>query len=344
MTKKNNNDIPEISPKSTKDQIFAAYSEVLSKLAEKQVESPQVQKKQQEEKAIVTAAFGHSSDEILTDLSTLKSKTIKQIDGLSEQLLGEFQKLANLRQAIALEQKHLQELYQINETANTLSALLQTQTEQKEQFSLEMAQTRQNFETEMISQKSYWQQQLDQLELDYKEQKEKIDKSRKREEEEYKYTLEQARRKETDEYNNTRLESEKELLELKGSLLKQEADLAEKAKNYDALKIQVEQIADQIKEAVAKAEDNIRASMLQQHGFESELKQREYDGTLKLKEQSIAYLEEKIKKQDILIKELTERSNMATEQIQLIACRALDTSAGRFVPANITRDGREDGA
>ena len=62
----------------------------------------------------------------MTDLSNLKSKTIKQIDGLSEQLLSEFQKLANLRQAITIEQKHLEELYQINETANTLSALLQT--------------------------------------------------------------------------------------------------------------------------------------------------------------------------------------------------------------------------
>ena len=36
-----------------------------------------------------------------------------------------FQKLANLRQAITIEQKHLEELYQINETANTLSALFE---------------------------------------------------------------------------------------------------------------------------------------------------------------------------------------------------------------------------
>ena len=88
----------------------------------------------------------------MTDLSNLKSKTIKQIDGLSEQLLSEFQKLANLRQAITIEQKHLEELYQINETANTLSALLQTQSEQKQQFKLDMELSRQNFEQEMATQ------------------------------------------------------------------------------------------------------------------------------------------------------------------------------------------------
>lgn len=35
-----------------------------------------------------------------------------------------------------MEQKHLQELYQINEVANTLSVLLQAQSEQKEKFKL----------------------------------------------------------------------------------------------------------------------------------------------------------------------------------------------------------------
>jgi len=48
----------------------------------------------------VIKAVNHLSDAILTDLSALKSKKIKQIDGLSEQLLSEFQKLANLREII----------------------------------------------------------------------------------------------------------------------------------------------------------------------------------------------------------------------------------------------------
>lgn len=95
-----------------------------------------------------------------------------------------------MRQAITIEQKHLEELYQINETANTLSALLQTQSEQKQQFRLDMELSRQNFEQEMATQKLQWQEQKSKLEQEYKERKELLEKIRKREEEEYGYALE----------------------------------------------------------------------------------------------------------------------------------------------------------
>ena len=51
---------------------------MLTKLAEKQIATPQEHKKQEEEQAVVIKAVNHSSDAILTDLSALKSKTIKQ--------------------------------------------------------------------------------------------------------------------------------------------------------------------------------------------------------------------------------------------------------------------------
>ncbi|ALN41904.1 hypothetical protein ASQ44_07440 (plasmid) [Rickettsia rhipicephali] len=104
--------------------------------------------------------------------------------------MSEFEKLANLREAIILEQQHLQELYQINEIANSLSALLQAQAEQKERFEQEISQRKQDFEQDINSQKLHWQQQRAALEQDYKEQKELLSKTRKREEEEYNYTLE----------------------------------------------------------------------------------------------------------------------------------------------------------
>jgi phage protein U len=331
-------DIVEVSPKSTKDQILAAYNEVLEKLNEKRIASPQEEKKKQEEEVVVIKATSNSSDTILSDLSTLKSKTIKQIDSLSEQLLGEFQKLANLREAITLEQTHLRELYQINETANTLSALLQTQAEEKERFKLKMDETKQAFEEDMAMKKSHWQQRSEQLEQDYKEQKERSEKSRKREEEDYTYTLELKRRKETDEYNNKKSIMEKELSDLKDDLLKREADVVEKEKAYNSLKIQVEQFPNVVKEAVENAEKLLRTQLAQQYDFETQLKQKEYDGILKLNERSINYFEDVIQKQDSLIKELTGKADMATQQVQSIAYRALDASAQRFVTLNAATD------
>jgi len=329
MSKKHN--IPEVSAKSTKEQILAAYNEVLTSLAAKQLSTPQEQKKQEDEQHIIKKTTNQSPDNILTDLSNLKSKTIKQIDSLSEQLLGEFQRLNDLRSAIIIEQKHLQELYQINETANTLSALLQSQAEQKEQFKLNMEQAKQTFEQEMATQKLHWQEQKVRLEQEYKERKDLLEKTRKREEDDYTYTLELKRRKETDEYSNKRLAMEKELSDIRDNLLKREAELLEKEKNYESLRMQVEQMPDKISEAVASNEEFLRAKLLEQYEFETKLKQQEYDGMLKLRDQSINYLEEKAKKQEAMIKELSAKADMASEQIQSIACRALDTSAQRFV-------------
>lgn len=323
-----------ISTKSTKEQILAAYNEVLTKLSEKQVETPQEQKKQEEEQKVIMKATNHSRDSIFTDLNSLKSAVIEEVDILSDQLLDEYKKLSDLREAIVLEQKHLQELYQINDTANTLSVLLRTQAEQQEQFKLGMEQKKHDFEQETTTQRAHWQQEIMQLEQDYKEQKNILEKTRKREEEEYNYILEIRRRKEIDEYNNKKDILEKELDDLKNILLKRETDILEKENNYESLKTQVEKIPDYIKEAVDAAETLLRNQMTQQYEFENQLKQKEYDGILKLNEQSISYLKDTIKNQETLIKELTEKTDAATQQVQSIACRALETTSQRFVTLN----------
>ncbi|MFU7502952.1 MAG: hypothetical protein ACE1S7_06065 [Candidatus Tisiphia sp.] len=153
-----------------------------------------------------------------------------------------------------------------------------------------------------------------------------LSKTRKREEEEYNYTLELKHRKDSDEYNNKRTLMEKELLEAQDNLLKQENDLTAKEQEYASLKMQVDEMADKMKEAVYAAEELLRNQLLQQYDFEKQLKQQEYEGILKLKEQSILYLEDKIKKQEITIQELTAKADNATQQVQSIACCALDTS------------------
>lgn len=62
-----------------------------------------------------------------------------------------------------------------------------------------------------------------------------------------------------------------------------------------------------------------------------ELQSKENMPSQKLSEQKISYLEAKINEQDLLIKTLTQKADAATEQVQSIANRALDTSVQRFV-------------
>jgi len=339
MSKKHNT--LEVSVKSTKEQILTAYNEVLNRLTEKQP-TPQEQKVKEEEQNIIKKTAAIDNDNIIADLSDLKSKTIKQIDNLSEQLLGEFQKLANIREAITIEQKHLQDLYQINENANTLSALLQAHLEQKEKLKSEIEATRQAFEHEMSVKKTEWGEQKTKLEQEYKEKREILEKSRKREEEEYTYNLELTRRKELDEYRNQKLTMDKELSDLKDDLLKRETGLLKQEEHYELLKIQVEQIPDRIKQEITDHEEQLRTRLLEQYEFESKLKQQEYEGQLKLKDQNVNYLLEKVKEQEAMIKELVAKADMAINQVQSIACKALDTSAQRFVTTSTTNSTKSE--
>jgi DNA repair exonuclease SbcCD ATPase subunit len=324
-------EIPEVSAKSTKDQILAAYNDVLLKLNEKQAEIPQDLKKKQEEKAVISKAAAQSADAIVSDLSAIKLKAIKQIDTLSEELLHEFGKLSDVRQAIILEQKHLQDLYQINETANTLAALLQTHSEQKEQFKLDMEKQKQIVEQSLATQRAHWKQENETLEREFNEQKEKLEKSRKREEEEYSYALQLKRRKEADDYTSQRTVLEKELLDRVAELKKREDEISEREKNLENLEAQVAQFPERLKEAISQAEETLRNEILQHHKFESQLKEKEYEGIIKLNDQRIASFTGKIKEQELLIKELTQKADQATQQVQSIANRALDTSVQRYV-------------
>ncbi|MBP7190443.1 MAG: hypothetical protein KA998_04310 [Rickettsiaceae bacterium] len=322
--------IIEISSKNTKDQILAAYNDVLMKLSEKQ-STPQEQKRQEEVQDKLKKTTALSTDNILSELSSLKSKAIKQIDSLSGELLEEFQKLINIQNAISIEQQHLKELYQINKTANSLSALLQAQAEEKERFKSEMDQIKQKVDQEMENQRLYWKERKEKLEQEHEELKEQELKARKREEEEYNYVIEQKRKKELDEYNGKKLAMEKELSEIRIGLQKREDEIVAKEKDYDLLKKQVEDIPSVIREASLAAEGSLRSNLIRQHDIDTKLREQEYRAELQLKDQNISHLEEKIAKQESMIKEVTAKANMAVEQVQKIACRALDASAQRFV-------------
>jgi hypothetical protein len=49
----------------------------------------------------------------------------------------------------------------------------------------------------------------------------------------------------------------------------------------------------------------------------------------------VTSLQGKIKEQEALIRELSQKADQAAENVQLIACRALDTSSQRFIPVPV---------
>ena len=233
--------------------------------------------------------------------------------------MSEFARLENIRQAIAIEQNQLEELYGIKRQLHSLTALTATHSE-----------LRQAFEQEQFQKKEAWEKESAKLDEEFKEKSEQYAKTQKRKEDEYNYAAELERRKDQDLYQQKKIILERELEEMRSNMERREQELSHKESVLKELETKVAVMPEELAKAVAEAEGKISKALNIEHEQIVKLKEKEYNGTIKLHEQQIAYLQSKIKEQDQLIKELTLKANLASEQVQNIAYKALETSAQRI--------------
>ena len=157
-------------------------------------------------------------------------------------------------------------------------------------------------------------------------------KQHQREEEEYKYNLDTQRKKETDSYNTKKAQLEKELTEREAVISEKEILLKELQKKVDSFPAELDK-------TVKLAEKNITDRLESKYKYENQLASKEIEGERKLKEQIISSLEAKIKEQDTLIKQLTNKNDDAIRQVKDIAVKALEGTANYRV---ITKEKDKD--
>lgn len=320
----------DMTSKNTKTQILEAYQQVLKQLEEKAEQDPQQKQKVLETKEVLLRSTKNSEQTIISNFSDLKTTTTQQIDHLSEQLMGEFNRLTDLQKSILIEQEHLESLYGIKETTHTLSALLISQEEETEKHHRALKESQQTFDHEMAEQKLKWDKKLQALEENYKDVKDELDKKRIRDEEEYSYRLETSRRKDEDEYQVTKTALEKECLERKAALDQRALSLQQNENEFAQLKKRVDGIPAEISQAIEKTKEKVSTELEGQFKFRTELTMKEVEGDRNLSQQKIVFLENKIKEQQVLINALTAKADEATRQVKSIACQALDTSSDRL--------------
>ena len=324
-------DLPEISTKSTKEQILTAYHAALDQLSNQAVILPEEQRKIQATQQTLTKVADVSKEGLLSELATLKLKTMQQIDLLSEDLLKEFQQLTALRQAITVEQKHLEDLYQIKDTAHTLAALLKTHHDQTEQLKQDLEEQRSVHDKTVSELKAQWKAQHEQLEKGFSEQKERLSLQRKREEEEYTYALEVKRRQEADQYEQKKTALEKQLTLLKEDLEAREKAITQQEAEFVTLKEQVAAFPETIKRIVEEVESNLAKKLEEAFAHKAQLQEAQQESTLKINVHRIQSLETRIKEQEQMIHLLSQKADVAAGQVQSIASKALEASAQRFM-------------
>lgn len=331
------NELPDISAKSKKNEILDAYHALLSKIKDTKPENVTVQeeKKKKQEEEIVTKASAMTLDRIINNLAGTKVLIGQTLDNLEQKLIEEHRKFNELQAATKMASVNLEELYDIKQDADSLSALLLAQKEQREQFELEMSTFKKVFEQEKKEARETWAKEQERRTQEQQEKDATASRERLREDEEYQYTVQLERKKDHDTYQAKKQTLERELTEKRDAVLKdlEERTVVIKAQEeeFNKLKIQVQSFPLELEAAIKNTENNISATLEKQHQHYMELATKEIDGERKLSQQTIVSLQSKIKEQEALIKQLSQKADEASVQVQSIAIKALEgTSPVRY--------------
>lgn len=285
---------PSVSERSTKSEIFDAYKELVTRLEEKPEEETI-----KEEKQIVDTAVKETVEKIVGDLSQLKISLSQTIGGLTEKLTTEAERLANIRKAITIAQKELEETQKVKITARQLYDLIALQKKQETEF-----------KEEMDAQRRAWEEEKKQYEETQK-------RGRVREEEEYAYNTKLQRKRDQeiwDEEKRKHDSHKQEELETRQAMLKELDELRKTVASFPALKDK------EIKSAAAQA----LAQANKDNQIHQNFARQEADAELKLAQSQIASLEHTVKSQEAQIREFKTQLEAATKHIKDIAISVVE--------------------
>lgn len=313
------------SMKNRKKDILDAYEELLRKYEEKHKTAMPTGKdaeaKKAAEQALVRKASSYSVESVVKGLAELKLSLNKTLTDLSNMILEEANKLKEVQQAIAMEEKNLEEIFDIQVAAETLDMLIRTHEEKKRSLEEEIATSREQ-----------WAKEQERHEIAVKEREADLKKEREREEKEYAYNLALSRRKDKDVYEEEKAALKKALKEEKE---KQERNLAERAAALAAqeeevteLRAKVAAFPAELAKAIEKAAKEGIASAEKQAKQKAELLAKEIEGERKVAELRIKALEDLCAKQAAEIDKLNKQLNRATSQVENIAVKVIESGSG----------------
>ncbi|MDP2423938.1 MAG: hypothetical protein U1C46_06575 [Bacteroidales bacterium] len=333
---------PEVSTKSTKNEILSAYEDLMKTVQEKKSEEPKKIQERQKQETIVKQAEGLSYENIVNDMARLKSDLSSALDKLGENFVSEFKKFEELQHAIQIEKKNLEDLYQLSVNTDSLAVMLLAQREKKEQFEQEMAarkaeldgkisSEKERFEDDLAEKKLQWKKEQEAYAIKLKEEAEETRKNKAREEEEYQYNLKLTRKKEADVYEEKKQKLEKELVEKRISFEKEFAEREAGVKAVETelkdLRAKNQSFPSELEQAVAIALKNTTEKLQAEFAFSKELKAKEVEGELKLRDQTIETLKAKIKDMEVMFKEMAQKTSTAEASVKDIAIKAIESTS-----------------
>ena len=331
----------KLSLSSTKQEMLEAYNAVLKQLeAQREAElKPEKRLEEKKAKEVIQVADSLSSEGVAKEISNLKIETGKVLAQISDRLEEEIGKFKAVQNAIVLKEKELQELYEIEKSAMTLAALIESQNQKRQVFESEMAEKKEALSQEIETLRAERENEKKDYEEGIKERDVAEKKKREREKEEYEYSFKREQKLAKDKFEDEKAKLEKELHlkkeQMESELKEREKVIAEQENELNELRKKVGAFPKEMEAAMTKAIKETTEKLNLEAKNREELQKREFIGERNVLTTRIESLEKMVKEQSEQITKLTQQLEKAYQQVQDIAVKTIEGSSSIKSFANL---------
>jgi hypothetical protein len=290
--------------------------------AARELANPKSAEAEQRHAAEIRSAVEQISvDSVAQQISALGGQISRSLVDISEQLTGEVELLASVREAVQLERQELERLHRIDITATSIDQLVQ-----------DYARERERLEAEVETRRSEWEQESRTSEREHKEAEEALRKQRQRENEDFEYKKQLERKKAQDKYEEeTRLlekKNQERQQELERSWAQRETSLKEREDELARLRKEVEDLPARI--AAAKEAALTEATRQAAANYEQQILvlRKDAEAERRVGELQVRTLQETLNRQGEHIASLEKALEEAKRQVQDIALKAIEGASG----------------
>jgi len=301
----------EISPKSTKKQLWEAYQAVLDGVTEKQKITQQAEmadaSSYSEEEAILKKTDVLNIEKAIGDIGNLKISLAEALNNLEDQIVEELKKLELVNKAIAFKDENLKNLYKIEAEAINLFDLIEAKEKEGQVLQSDFEIEKEKLEQEILL----------------------IKKQREREEEEYRYQTKVTRQQEEEENNFKNKIKERDFNEKfiakQKELSLREQKLAEQEEEIKKMKARFEQLPEELLKTKDEAFLDGQNEAVKQAKIEKELSTKDSTREQDIANLKIVSLEEIVKRQVGQIQSLETKFSLASQKAQELAVKIIES-------------------
>ena len=287
---------------------------------------------------IVKIADSLSVEGVAQGINDLRIEINKMLAQIAERLEEQTNKYQKTQDAIVIKNKDLLEIYEIEKSAFTLAALLETHKHKERELTTELENRKRSLEEEIKAIRQDWEKERKEHTDAIKERDTQEQKIREREKEEYLYTFQREQQLAENKFKDDlkKLENEiavkkeaadKAFSEREKFFKEREAVIQDKEQQFLRLQQEVEVFPKRLDEAVAKAVADTKTRLEAEAKKNETLLRKEYEGERNVLTTKIDSLQSVVADQVKQIAGLSEKLERAYGKVQDIAVKAVEGSA-----------------